>query len=64
MLSSREERESSARREKRYMRYQEVMELHQRGFSQRAIAEALNINRATVRKFIHALRAFSRACPL
>lgn len=54
MLSSREEREGQARREKRYARYQEVMELHQRGLSQRAIAKALSINRATVRKFINA----------
>lgn len=54
MLSSREERESRARREKRYARYQEVIDLHQRGLSQRAIAETLNINRATVRKFIDA----------
>jgi transposase len=54
MLSSREEREGRTRREKRYARYQEVMELHQSGLSQRAIAKALGINRATVRKFIHA----------
>jgi hypothetical protein len=62
MLSSREERERRARREERYARYQEVMELHQKGFSQRAIAKALSINRATVRKFIHA-EAFPERAP-
>jgi transposase len=62
MLSSREEREGRARREKRYARYQEVMELHHRGLSQRAIAKALSMNRATVRKFIRA-DAFPERAP-
>jgi DNA-binding NarL/FixJ family response regulator len=48
--------ERRARHEKRYARYREVMELHQRGLSQRALAKALTINRATVRKFIYMLR--------
>ncbi len=54
MLSSREERGSLERRQKRYARYRGVMELHRRGVSERGIARALSINRATVRKFIGA----------
>jgi transposase len=54
MLSSRDEGEKRARREKRYARYLEVLQLHSQGISERAIARALSINRATVRKFIHA----------
>jgi transposase len=54
MLSSREERGSFERRQKRYARYREVMKLHRQGVSERAIARALSINRATVRKFIGA----------
>jgi transposase len=54
MLSSREERGSLERRQKRYARYREVMELHRQGISERGIARALSINRATVRKFIGA----------
>jgi len=54
MLSSREERGSLQRRHKRYARYCEVMEVHRQGVSERGIARALSINRATVRKFIGA----------
>jgi transposase len=54
MLSSREERGSLERRQKRYARYRDVMELHRHGVSERGIARALSINRATVRKFIGA----------
>ncbi len=54
MLSSRDESEKLARRQKRYARYLEVVELHQQGISERGIARALSINRATVRKFVHA----------
>lgn len=54
MLSSKEERGSLERRQKRYARYAEVMELHRQGISERGIARALSINRATVRKFIGA----------
>ncbi len=54
MVSSREERGSLERRQKRYARYREVMELHRQGVSERGIARALSINRATVRKFIGA----------
>src|SRR5215207_3930661 len=54
MLSSREEAEKLARRQKRYARYLKVMELHKRGVSERGISGALSINRATVRKFVRA----------
>jgi len=54
MLSSRDEAEKRARRQKRYVRYLEVMELHKQGVSERGITRALSINRATVRRFIHA----------
>jgi transposase len=54
MLSSRDGPEKRARRQKRYARYLEVIELHSQGISERGIARALSINRATVRKFIHA----------
>jgi transposase len=62
MLSSREERGSLERRQKRYARYREVMKLHLQGVSQRGIARALSINRATVRKFIGAV-AFPERAP-
>jgi hypothetical protein len=52
MLSSRVEGEKRARREKRYARFLEVLQLHSQGISERAIA--LSIKRATVRTFIHA----------
>lgn len=54
MLSSRDEGEKLARRQTRYACYLEVIGLHNRGLSERNIARALSINRATVRKFIHA----------
>jgi transposase len=54
MLSSRDEAEKLARRQKRYARYLKVMELYGQGLSERAISRALCINRATVRKFVHA----------
>ena len=54
MLSSRDEGEKRARREKRYARYLKVMELHRQGVSERGISRALSLNRATVRKFVHA----------
>ena len=61
MLSSREERGSLERRQKRYARYREVMEPHRRGVSERGISRALSINRATVRKFIGAATFPERA---
>src|SRR5829696_1284392 len=61
MLSSREERGSLERRQKRYARYRDVMELHRQGVSERGIARALSINRATVRKFIGAATFPERA---
>jgi transposase len=54
MLSSREAAEKLARRQKRYARYLKVMELYGQGVSERGISRALSINRATVRKFVHA----------
>ena len=54
MLSSRNEAEKLARRQKRYARYLKVMELYGQGVSERSISRALSINRATVRKFVHA----------
>ncbi len=53
MLSSKEEGEKQLRRHNRYERYLKVVELHRQGLSERAIARALSINRATVRKFLH-----------
>jgi DNA-binding NarL/FixJ family response regulator len=53
MLSSGDESEKRARCEKCCARYLEVMGLHRQGVSERAIARALAINRATVRKFTH-----------
>lgn len=61
MLSSREERGSLERRQKRYARYAEVRELHRRGISERGIARVLSMNRATVRKFIGAATFPERA---
>lgn len=53
MLSSKTDAEKQKRRRKRYERYLKVVELHDQGLSERAIAETLHINRGTVRKFIH-----------
>lgn len=53
MLYSKEEGEKQLRRHNRYERYLKVVELHRQGLSERAIARALSINRATVRKFLH-----------
>lgn len=53
MLSSKEEGEKLLRRQNRYERYLRVIELRRQGLSERAIARALTINRATVRKFLH-----------
>jgi len=54
ILSSRNEAEKLARRRTRYARYLKVMELYSQGVSERGISRALSINRATVRKFVHA----------
>jgi transposase len=53
MLSSKEDAEKQAHRRKRYERYLKVIELHEEGLSERAIARTLCINRGTVRKFLH-----------
>jgi transposase len=62
MLSSRDEAEKLARRQKRYARYLKVRELYGQGVSERGISRALSINRATVRKFVHA-DAFPERAP-
>lgn len=53
MLSSKTDAEKQARKQKRYESYLKVIELHEEGLSERAIAGARCINRGTVRKFIH-----------
>jgi transposase len=53
MLSSKEDAEKQAHRQKRYERYLKVIELHKRGLSERAVSRTLCINRGTVRKFVH-----------
>jgi transposase len=45
---------SRARRQGRFTRYQQVVELHQQGISKRAIALQLGLNRKTVRGWLHA----------
>ncbi len=45
---------SQQRRQRRLERYQQVMELHQRGTSKRAIALQLGLNRKTVRYWLRA----------
>jgi len=45
---------SSQRRERRLERYQEVVELNRSGYSQRAIADRLHMERKTVRRFLRA----------
>ncbi len=53
MLSSKEDTEKQLNRQKRYVRYLKVIELHGQGLSERAISRTLSINRGTVRKFLH-----------
>jgi transposase len=45
---------SRERRQRRFERYQQVIELHQRGHSGRAIASQLGLNRKTVRYWLRA----------
>lgn len=47
---------SRARRQGRFARYQQVVELHEQGVSKRAIALQLGLNRKTVRGWLHAGR--------
>jgi transposase len=46
------QRMKSARRCRRFERYQQVLELHKNGHSQRAIEETLGISRKTVRRWL------------
>src|SRR5262249_53909425 len=48
------ERRRQSRRQRRLGRYQQVRELHGRGFGIRQIARALRISRRTVRRFLRA----------
>jgi transposase len=49
---TRGERDSAARRERRYARYDKVLDLHQQGHSIRAIAKLTGLCRHTVRKYV------------
>jgi len=51
---SRAQQERQQRQEKRQARYDTIQQLHQRGWSLRAIAQHLNVERKTVRKYLHA----------
>lgn len=62
MLSSREDRASRQRNDKRRARYEQVVRLHQQGTSQRGIARLTGLHRITVRKFI-AADAFPQRAP-
>jgi transposase len=48
------EQQSQARRERRRAVYQAVVELHQQGVKQRAIARQLKMNRKTIRRYLTA----------
>jgi transposase len=52
---SRAQQERQQRQEKRQARYDAIQQLHQRGWSLRAIAQHLDLERKTVRKYLHAL---------
>lgn len=62
MLSSREDRNSRERSDKRRARYEQVVRLHKQGISQRGIARLTGLHRITVRKFI-AADAFPKRAP-
>jgi transposase len=51
---SRAGQERQQRQENRQARYDAIQQLHQRGWSLRAIAQHLNLERKTVRKYLHA----------
>jgi transposase len=53
-LPTQQQLKSSQRRQRRLERYQEVVELNQSGYSQRAIADRLHMERKTVRRFLRA----------
>jgi transposase len=51
---SRAQQERQQRQEKRQARYDAIQQLHERGWSLRAIAQHLNVERKTARKYLHA----------
>ena len=53
-LPTQQQLKSSQRRQRRLERYQEVVELNRAGYSQRAIADRLHMERKTVRRFLRA----------
>lgn len=55
---TREEQDRAASQARRQQRYQQVIELHRQGVSQRAISKQLGFNRETVRRYVRA-----GACP-
>lgn len=57
------EREKQQRRDRRLQRYQRVVELHQLGYTQRAISAELGIQRQTVRRWLRAGRFPERKSP-
>jgi transposase len=62
MLSSREDRDSRKRSDKRRAGYEQVVRLHKQGMSQRSIARLTGLHRITVRKFL-AAGAFPQRAP-
>jgi len=62
MLSSREDRHSRERSDKRRARYEQVVRLHKQGISQRGIARITGQHRITVRRFL-AADAFPQRAP-
>lgn len=58
------ERQKQQRRDRRLQRYQCVVELHQRGYTQRAISTELGIQRKTVRRWLRAGRFPERKPPV
>ncbi len=58
------ERQKQQRRDRRLQGYQRVVELHQRGYTQRAISTELGIQRKTVRRWLRAGRFPERKPPV
>ena len=58
------ERQKRQRRDRRLERYQRVVELHQLGYTQRAISTELGIQRKTVRRRLRAGRFPERKSPV
>lgn len=62
-IATRSQQISRERRQKRWERYQKVIQLHQRGQSSRAIARQLGLNRGTVRHWLGAGQFPERVIP-